>query len=485
MMRKYKYEAIQVELPYEIISIQNITLKAALNEHYYLTLDALIDEQWVEQYLNESIINKQVTVIIQQKIIYIGRIHELKIESRGLVNMLHIASVSYSADLDVKKNDTAFVNLQQTYEDVINAIANRYPNAAYMDHITEGKKLSHLLVQYKETDWSFIKRIASHFETVLVVNASAPISRVHFGLEPIYKQKNLEEAFNEREIDFETFQKLEVITEKALNVETFIGWRVLSRMYFSIGTVIYYEGKQMYITSLELESKQGEIAFQYELKLPQAILGPYQINHQLKGVSIEAIVKRRRNNEMQLHFCINDTYEPAEGNQWFEYAREVGNFYCMPIEESKVHVTFTSGDEKHTVVTHAIRTASPGSKYFSKAINPDYKSYSTVHGQELLLTPELLQIAEDEQKTIQFTLNKDGNVNITAKTIQIHGNNCLKIGTQEPYDEKENPVKPKQIKLSAKNKLVVTKSIGNDINLNHSIELVEQSHLKGKVKLQK
>ena len=488
------YENIQLDVPYEVICIESIYFIAQMNDHQYLTLDVTIEATKLEEYITNSTEGKQIKVLLDGKIIYVGKVIKLQAKYNRRIARLIITAASYSYDLDLEKHQAVFNNLNMTYDEVIKKVLSNYKKKDSLDKVTEGKCIPHLLVQYKETDWEFLKRLATHFETVLEVDAVAPSGCIYFGYEPRPIEKEAHQgtdevfegtyAFKDSMINYETFHKIKGLTEEDLYEQSFIGWKVESKVYVPLGMEITYDGKKICVAKVEMQSIRGEIIFYYELKFRKAIRTNYTFNNKLQGASLEAIVKKRKDNEMQLHFCVNKTYEANGADQWFQYGREVSNFYCMPVEESKVHVLFLVGDEQKAIISHGIRIASPKEKYYNKIANPDHKSYSTVDGQELSMTPDAVQLAEDDGKKIQFTLTKEGNVSITAQTINIYANGKMEVGTKAPYHPKSNPTKPKTITISVKNKLVVTKSPNDSVNVSHSIELNEQNHMRGNVRLQ-
>lgn len=477
------YEYVQVELPYEVLHIEDLHFIAEVNEHHRLSLVALIDEENAEKYLMESVEGKEIKLNIKEEVIYVGKIIEFEIYYRGQVAFLGLKTISYSYELDVKKHNQAFFNLNNTYEDVIRKVLSKYSKAYFKDNITNGKCIRDLLVQYEETDFEFIKRLATHFETVLVVDALTNMARIHFGVDPINKEVELKLDASRVKTRLDNFTKIKCESKEDLIEQDFIGWKVESKEYVPLGSQIGYAGQMVIVTKVELKQIKAEIIYIYELKLLKGIKTIYQINKKLKGMSLEGIVKNRRNNEMQLHFCINDSYEVVESNKWFKYGREVSNFYVMPVLESKVRVTFLSGDEKDTIVTNAVRIAKSGDKYYSKISEHNNKSYSTVDGQELLITPEMIQIAEDDGKSIQMMLNKNGTISITGKNISLSSGGNIEIGTEAPFDPKKNPMKPESINISAKNKVIISRSSGKGVNPGHSMQLEEENHVRGIVKI--
>ncbi|WP_315077917.1 hypothetical protein [uncultured Clostridium sp.] len=477
------YENIQVELPYEILQIEDLNFKAEINEHHTFNIKALIDENNVDKYLNEDTENKQIKLIINNNIIYVGKIIELKISCINHLSYLSIKSISYSYNSDIKRNNHAFIDLKSTYENVINETLSKYKNYIFKDNITDGKSIDNLIVQYEETDFEFLKRLASHFKSVLVVDSGSDVIRFHFGVETISNNYVLENSFNEIENKFDFFNTMQSITKDCLYEQNFIGWKLDNKEYFPLGTEFTYYGQKVCVYKVEMKIKKGEIIYTYELKFLKGIITEYKINHKLKGASLEGIVKNVKNNEMQIHFCINDNYKDDASNKWFDYCRETSNFYVMPMVGSKVHITFFTGDERKVNVTNAIRSAGSNAKYYNKISNPSNKSYSTENGQELLMSPDMIQIAQDDGKSIQVTLSSNGSVSISGSNINLSASKKAEVGSKAPFNAKKNPVKPKSISISAKNCVTITRSVGSSVNPSEVIQLKEENNIKGIAKL--
>lgn len=54
-----------------------------VNEYYILSLEVFINEENVEEYLEESLESKDVRLIINGKVIYVGKIIKLEIYYKG------------------------------------------------------------------------------------------------------------------------------------------------------------------------------------------------------------------------------------------------------------------------------------------------------------------------------------------------------------------------------------------------------------------
>ena len=76
----------------------------------------------------------------------------------------------------------SFCRLSQSYTEVLYEVLYEYPQKDIWDEITQGQAIKDMLLQYEETDWEFLKRLASHFSTFLVADSSADCGRAYFGI---------------------------------------------------------------------------------------------------------------------------------------------------------------------------------------------------------------------------------------------------------------------------------------------------------------
>lgn len=90
--------------------------------------------------------------------------------------------VSYTKEWDLTPKSQSFCRLSQSYTEVLYEVLYEYPQKDIWDEITQGQAIKDMLLQYEETDWEFLKRLASHFSTFLVADSSADCGRAYFGI---------------------------------------------------------------------------------------------------------------------------------------------------------------------------------------------------------------------------------------------------------------------------------------------------------------
>lgn len=89
--------------------------------------------------------------------------------------------VSYAATQKAKKK-RSFQNPNMSYAGLVRSVLSDYVDSDFINYASEGDVLGTLVMQYEETDWQFLKRMASRFYTGLMPAAAFNTPKLFFGL---------------------------------------------------------------------------------------------------------------------------------------------------------------------------------------------------------------------------------------------------------------------------------------------------------------
>ncbi|MCZ4151068.1 hypothetical protein BZG21_42540, partial [Escherichia coli] len=78
-----------------------------------------------------------------------------------------LIAVSHTYKLDTEWRKRSYQNQQKTYAEVIRKVLEPYAGASLTNAIPD-TTTGQMLLQYQETDWEFILRLASRLGTVIV-----------------------------------------------------------------------------------------------------------------------------------------------------------------------------------------------------------------------------------------------------------------------------------------------------------------------------
>ena len=316
-------------------------------------------------------------------------------------------------------------------------IAGREGKADIKDCVTKGAAIPDFLLQYEESDWDFLIRMASHFQSFLVPDYTADYGRAYFGI------PNYEEEFILREEEYSTIKDMDRYYQVNLSGELLsqeiMKWKVKTRYSFVLAQSVKFLGIKTIVTKIEYRMVNGELCRFYELSRKKGVLSIPLKNEHINGMSIAATVKERLGNCIRVHFHIDKEYDTSTNIKFFTYAIESSFIYCMPEVGSQVHVYFPSANESDAIAVHALRMSSTGDWKSEGlggggyATKPECKSFSDVTGAELLMTPSLLSIAPEKDKSTKIELDTDGNAYIKGLDVTLNADKNLFIG--EPYGE--------------------------------------------------
>ncbi|HEX3076038.1 MAG TPA: hypothetical protein VHQ24_04140 [Lachnospiraceae bacterium] len=471
-----QFEDLLIEIPFKVLHVEKISVDAKLNDHSLCCIEALIDEEKGIEYIHKRNIDMEVKVSTKNHVVFLGRVRETSVLYRNGVTLFKMEAISYTYDMDIEGRKRAFQDTSNTYNDVIKEIMEPYEKSSYRCVSGKEDRINHLLVQYEETDWEFLKRLASHFHTSLVVSYKEKGIHFYFGIPDIESERKLSQTVNEEITDLATFHHASDSSSRIVSQKNFAKRRVESRKYFALGVRVSLGNEAYLVSEIHMESRRGEIIYDYLLCMPEEIRRACKRNARIKGVSLEAIVRKRKGSELQVQFCLSKSYEESTHNCWFPYVREVDGIYVTPEIGSKVHIYFPNGNERNAYASHCLYTANETAANYSKMSNPQNKSFSTSEGQELSMTPSEIKVAGNGASSVQVSLGRSGSVSIKGASITLQSDGALQLGREEPYDPETNAGKVKSIEISAKNEIIVSKNACQLIQMNN------ETHFYGIVK---
>ena len=426
------YQGLRIVLPLDgIIMAEDVTLDASFNNHARISLLLLADEEKIENSIH-GLPDGASIEIYEKDVLFKGKVTEaVMVPYKGL-HYLKIRAVSYTSEWGLVAVSQSFLNLDATYEQVLGKVLANYPNADIKDCITRGAVIPDFLLQYEETDWDFLIRLASSFQSFLIPDYKAGYGRAYFGIPQLGDEIVLSEEEYDIIKDLEQYNRANLKGD-LLHQEA-IKWNVKTGRSLELAQKVRFRGISTIVTNIQYRVVKGELCRFYELSREKGCLSVPLKNKNIFGMSIPATVKERSGNCVRVHFHIDPEYDNSPNTKYFTYAIESSFIYCMPELESQVHIYFPSDEERDAIAVHAVRTSgggsagSSGSSGGGYAQNPDYKSFSNVNGAELLLAPDGISASAETEGTTSVILDTEGNAAVNGNEIEITANQDLSIG---------------------------------------------------------
>lgn len=457
----------------ENLSIQKLVVCQEINQHATLEVLAIIKEDDEEEYRKRITLSDTVKVLTKNsKLIYSGLIINTKINKIQDLNYLHLTGMSHTYLMSIEPKSRSFQNIAMTYTDVINIVASQYQGGSCMDKVSGGATINRPIIQYREDDFSYIKRLASHFNSFLIPNLTGNGPRFYFGCPEIDKGEII--ARNQTvHKDFSRYLELKPFIPNIMQLD-FTVFEVETDEIYDLGDKVTFNGIDCYISKTRYQYDKNVIRNIVYLSQKRGMSQLYIPNNNIKGSSIYGKVIAVARDNVRIHLEIDETQDAATA-YWYPYESiyasggEVG-FYCMPEIGDDIKLYHPDENELRASVTDAVKPHNPTENPERlnpqhPMANPNVKFLRTPFGKELRLRPNGVDIIS-RAGSVFMSLDDNG-------TLQINGNSRVALTAVNDIE-----IKAKNINFEALEQIEITaqgskvdiqgdvKIEGNEINTN-------------------
>lgn len=464
MGAKY-YHDIRTNVTY-IRHILDFKITESLNGHAELTLRGMVNQ--IYQNEKERILNSVTEITVgDQRPFFYGKVTDAAIVTEDQVTVLEIKAKSCSYLLDLREKQRSFQDASMTYRELFETVLSSYPGGSILDECSGGKTIPAPLLQYQETDWQFLKRLASHFNCGICQNAAGKAPALKIGAWGETKIGELEHFKYRVRKDIEGFEKLEASGCDNLLEEDAVVYELEDYSNFNLGSKAVYRGKTLYIKEKMTVMDQGILTFHYKLASQNGMAVKKRWNEAITGLSLPGAVIAVEKDQVKLHLSIDSRQDPAKA-KFIPYTTVYANsgnagWYCMPEIGDTVHMYFPSRDEAGAVAVNSLRKDDQA----VQGIGTSVKIFRTAGGKELKFSEDSIKI------TCSNRVNrKTGEKNITF--IELSDQEGIKIYSTKPVsihsDEDLELSAGKELKLSAEHEISLACKT-SQIVLNEAVDI--------------
>ncbi|MED1798054.1 HNH endonuclease [Brevibacillus porteri] len=414
------YENIQLVSPFEIQSLQDVRIVKKVNEHARLFVTGIIPEEKSDRYIEMATSEDTVALNLVEngsltKTLFKGLVDSVSVNFIHGVYHLELEAVSHTQRMDGQRKLRSFQNKKMSYASLLDEITKDYPGSDYLDHASNGAPLGTIAIQYQETDWQFLKRLASRFGSILVAEAVADTPKFWFGL-PEGRTAQLTDA------SYTVSKRLSPYMETTENgyaagmsENDFLTYEVESGQVLQLGDRVNYQGKELVVAGSTTRIDHALLIHTYQL-MPEAGIRQNPIrNDDICGAALEGKIIDIQKDTVKIHLNIDPKQPKAEAS-WFPYATVYsaeGNsgFHCMPQMGDSVKLYFSTPDEEGAMAVSSVRK---GGGSTAKTGNPGIKYWGTNFGKELMMGGKelVLTAKESEEGNIFIKLHEEDGIEI-------------------------------------------------------------------------
>ncbi|WCN36400.1 contractile injection system protein, VgrG/Pvc8 family [Aneurinibacillus uraniidurans] len=402
------YGNVQLISPYEVKSLSEIKIIKTVNDHATLYVKAIIPEEKHDQYIEMA--SRTDTVQVNQveegaviRSLFAGLVSSVGITTVRGIYYLEIEALSHTCSMDSKLRSRSFQNKDMLYTELIEQVLTAYPDADYIDTASKSSALQKCIIQYQETDWQFLKRMASHFGAVLIPDATATDPKFWFGLAEGRPRTALEHHYSIKKM-LSDYRETSENYDSGVADADFSCYTIETHEYFTIGDPVTFKGTERKVSQSVTMMRDGMITHEYILTPEKGIRQNFIVNSQISGVSLQGKVIDVKKDMVRIHLDIDPEQKKKEA-YWFSYATPYtaeGNsgWYCMPELEDVVQLYIPSSQEDEALVVRSIRK---GGQQNPKTVDPSTKYWGTNNGKEIKMNgTELLLTAKKNKESQLF-----------------------------------------------------------------------------------
>ena len=343
--------------------------------------------------------------------IYSGMVRTAYIEEENGLQSISLKLASGTVCMDLVKKDHSYQDTGMSYGALIGQVAAQAGAGAVYPSYLDNVPLEAPRIQYQETDWAFLQRMASHFCLPLYPEATGGGARVYVGVPENGKAAELEWTEYTAVMD-DAYYRMGG-KEAGYARSRFISYEVESGENHACGERVPFRGKEFTVCGRKCVSRKGELIFTYYLAEP-GWAGQRRIsNEKISGLSLLGTVLSRSGETLRLKLDIDEGHPDQNGENAFPFPWKppTGNLmYLMPEVRSRVSLYFKGHDEGSAIAVNCIQGEGEGRQYRERSL-------VTAHGKELDLYPGRLCIISLDSRVLLDDM----------KGLSIHGKQGLYI----------------------------------------------------------
>ncbi len=448
--------------PFNELQVEGYQGIKQVNEHAYAEITGMIPFDKMEEYCNLCSQETWAQVIAcgeeMEYILFHGVVEEVRIEVVNETCMMRVALKSGTVLLDEKKRIRSFQSPCLCYEDLLSVCNEKYKDASVFMTEGQGKATGQFVMQYQETDWMFIKRLASMNNTVVVADSSVYGQKYYFGVPKGRSTIDAEHIEYMVQGNIDEYWKKQA---KGLDIEptdtmTYI-WE--SREIYELGDRGVVGGKELAVWKIESKMKGSLLYHTYYMRMKVGFQVPLQYNMELCGVSLFGKTAGVRREKVQIELT-EDENKGQTDKYWFSYATVYSSpdgtgWYCMPEMGDKIRIYFPTKQESNAYVASVYHEGDGGLR-----TNPECKFWRNKEGKEIQLSPDKILMTNNNGTYLELS-DAAGIKMVSEGGVAIEANGSLHLSSRK-----------ESIELNAAEKVAIKQG-------NTKLDLDGDMHLSG------
>lgn len=393
---------------FDFLSLKQLEIYQEIGQHATGIVMGYIQDKDVNEYQERVLENRWVTITAvdengEEKVVMGGIVAGFSFERKSHDMMMQLILKSGTYLMDSKLHFRSFQNLNNTYFDVINQINTCYDTHGVIAEPCIEQTFIDFLLQYKESDWTFIKRLASRFglEVTPAINREGVF---YFIGNANFATYQLTEVVCNIRKNIDAFMKQGENGCEGLSEQDYLEYIFSTRELYNLWDLLILKNESGYVHHIYREYKHGELYNTYILRPSYGMKTAQVFNSRYAGCSFQAKVINVMQDVVQISIIDDENIE-QKITKWFPFSTgysspDGAGWYCMPEIGDHVRLQIPDEREEYGYVISAVHLETGEDRK-----NPDFKSFKTKYGKELLFTPDSVELTNHQGMSIKI---KDG-----------------------------------------------------------------------------
>ena len=241
---------------FEDLEIVYLSINHKVNEHTTMNLLLKIKNGDAAGYQDKIVQDNSIVILRNGKPAYFWLLGEHELVQVDNVNYINIKCVSLTYSMDIYPKSRSFKHTaDMTYKDIQNIITDKeeYPKVSFADFVSNGRIIEQPIIQFWETDWALLKRMAKQLNSFIVTSIRAEGPAYYLGI-PNVDPVELKVSNYSEIRDYDAYKRISIKMPGITPPECTIRQTELPDIY-ELGQKTMFNGVECYL---------GESVFTYQ-----------------------------------------------------------------------------------------------------------------------------------------------------------------------------------------------------------------------------
>lgn len=417
-------ERIIVDLV-DYISINECVVTKTVNNHAKAKIVGTIgtDDNILTKITDKTWASIKILDDVNEKILFTGLVEEISLDDTIGNRKCELTLIGATVLLDIEPQTKTFQNSGMTFVSLFEKILSRH-KCGFIFKSSNSQTLGEYFVQYKETDWEFVLRMASCMNACIIPEMTKTKPGIYVGLGKMGSLVNADKknCILKKEINCLRSYGGQMI--RNTEIDDVVIWT--TDEVYELGNPVNINGGEYYIYSAKSSWDKSVLVNEYELRRKCDFEVKKHYNFRIVGASLDAKIIAISGSKVKVKVTVDGTQSESEA-KLFNYSTVFSSpdgtgWYCMPEIGDDVRVYFPSEKEDDAYVISSVHIGEGQ----AARTNPDIKTIMNRFNKQILWDDKSIVITNNNGT--KFELNdQDGIIMETDKSIKLEAKEDISI----------------------------------------------------------